>query len=467
LEEGEIEGKDAVGLGVEAFFEEEGDLSAAFGSVEIGGVGVVVDGSADGADVEEEDGGEEPAGGAEAEASGGGGEGEDGIEEGGVGPSGADRAPRFGLGAGEGGGDPDGEMEGGVESGGEAEGEAEDGPGDTAAMVEAVRGEDAEGEAGFVEVAGGGAEQIVNRDVEQYGLDDGDAEGEEKTEGEGGDPEPDVAGARGEEGEEERGEAAISKNFDEFAVEGVAGDLMKPAQDVRHEEGEEVGGGEEVFIEAGERETLAGDEGEGVGDGEELEGTQEEGAQATDGEADEGSTAGAKEPEGGDEEEAVERDLREAGQERQRDGETGQGGFAEAAGGGVAGSEEKNEGEPDGGGHHGLMAFVAGEEAGGEETEPGEEGRRLVEVEMAAKEIAEQAGQSVVEEDEAVITEGIREEAEDDQARRIEGLKLGIGEGVLAELDVGIPGREGGREEFGGETGLVGVATAEEANGEI
>jgi len=113
------------------------------------------------------------------------------------------------------------------------------------------------------------------------------------------------------------------------------------------------------------------------------------------------------------------------------------------------------------------MAFVAGEEAGGEEKEPGEEGRRLVEVEMAAEKIAEQSGQGVVEEDEAVITEGVREEAEDDQARRIEGLELGIGEGVLAELDVGIPGREGSGEEFGGETGLVGVAATEKANGEI
>jgi len=95
---------------------------------------------------------------------------------------------------------------------------------------------------------------------------------------------------------------------------------VKPAEDVRHEEGKEVGGREEVLIEAGESETLAGDEGEGVGDGEELERTQEEGAEATDGEADDGSAAGTEEPEGGDEDETVERDLREAGQERQRDG---------------------------------------------------------------------------------------------------------------------------------------------------
>lgn len=108
LEEGEIEGEDAVGLGIEALFKEEGDFGAALGSVEIGGVGIVVDGTADGADIEEKDSGEEPAGGAEIEAGRGGGEGEDGIEKGGMGPDGADGAPGFGLGAGEGGGDPDG-----------------------------------------------------------------------------------------------------------------------------------------------------------------------------------------------------------------------------------------------------------------------------------------------------------------------------------------------------------------------
>lgn len=110
---------------------------------------------------------------------------------------------------------------------------------------------------------------------------------------------------------------------------------------------------------------------------------------------------------------------------------------------------------------------MAGEEAGGQEAEPAEERRGLIEVEMAAEEVAEQAGEGVVEEDEAVVAEGVRGQAEDDQAGGIEGLELRIGEGVLAELDVGIPGREGGGEELGGEAGLVGVATAEEPDGKI
>ena len=43
-------------------------------------------------------------------------------------------------------------------------------------MVEAVGGEDAEGEAGFVEMAGGGAEEVVDGDLKQSGLDGGDVD---------------------------------------------------------------------------------------------------------------------------------------------------------------------------------------------------------------------------------------------------------------------------------------------------
>ena len=159
--------------------------------------------------------------------------------------------------------------------------------------------------------------------------------------------------------------------------------------------------------------------------------------------------------------------MGEASQERERDGETGEGRIAETAGGGVAGGEEENEREPDGGGNHRLVAFMAGEETGGEEAEATEEGGGLIEVKMAAEEIAEQAGEGVVEEEEGVVAEGAREEAEDEEAGGIEGLELGIGEGVLAELDIRIPRRKSGGEELGGETGLVGVATAEEPDGEI
>lgn len=73
---------------------------------------------------------------------------------------------------------------------------------------------------------------------------------------------------------------------------------------------------------------MAGDEGEGVGDGEELQGTEEKGKEATDGEADDGAAAAAEEPESGDKDEAVEGDLGKASQEREGDGETGEGGFA-------------------------------------------------------------------------------------------------------------------------------------------
>lgn len=52
-------------------------------------------------------------------------------------------------------------------------------------MVEAVGGEDAEGEAGFVEMAGGGAEEVVDGDLKQSGLDGGDAKGEKEADGEG------------------------------------------------------------------------------------------------------------------------------------------------------------------------------------------------------------------------------------------------------------------------------------------
>ena len=205
MEEWKIEGEDAVGLGVKALLEEKRDFGAAIGSIKVRGVGIVVDGTADGADVEEKYSGEEPAGGAEIEAGGGGGEGENGIEKGGMGPSGADGAPGFDLTASEGGGDPDGEAEGGIEGGGEADGEEAGGPREAAAMVEAVGGEDAEGESSFVEMSGGGAEEVVDGDLKQSGLDGGDAKGEKEADGEGGDPEPDVAGARGEEGQEEGG----------------------------------------------------------------------------------------------------------------------------------------------------------------------------------------------------------------------------------------------------------------------
>jgi hypothetical protein len=46
-------------------------------------------------------------------------------------------------------------------------------------------------------------------------------------------------------------------------------------------------------------------------------------------------------------------------------------------------------------------------------------------------------------------------------------LKLGVGEGVLPELNIGIPGREGSGEEFGREACGIGIAATEQMAGEI